>query len=319
MIRCTSFLIPTRHTPRVQMKLNLGKQRDKDEQETDKVAADVVQQSTQGEAIQQRETLENEKELKTTPQNTTPKRKPEIEATDEAMGERVVTQVKAINQGKGANAGIHYPDQFRDLALGYKRYPKKYPQYKEFAEKWKEDYWNGYADPAYFERSKDTPMDWQLRPGVKASAGIKRWLTGGTIAECNTVLVAIEIDTLRAAIGDDKFDALYSELSGQAPGKQLLRITTKTEFTPLSGGIIDSTSAAKKGDPGTFGNRPVKKGEWYYFYNHPRYPLKHPAGLFQGENAICIDDTPGKQLWTGFGVSSVPEDQMLRVMAQAYS
>ncbi|BAZ28114.1 hypothetical protein NIES4074_05450 [Cylindrospermum sp. NIES-4074] len=85
MIRCTSFLIPTRHTPRVQMKLNLGKQRDKDEQEADKAAADVVQQSTQGEAIQQREMQENEKELK-----TTPKRKPEIEATDEAMRERVV-------------------------------------------------------------------------------------------------------------------------------------------------------------------------------------------------------------------------------------
>ena len=41
-------------------------------------------------------------------------------------------------------------------------------------------------------------------------------------------------------------------------------------------------------------------GQWYYFYNHPKYLLKHPGGAWQGENSIYMgrdkDGKPGRQL-----------------------
>ncbi|MFP4124871.1 eCIS core domain-containing protein, partial [Coleofasciculus sp.] len=244
-------------------------------------------------------------------------RKPEIEATEDAMGEHVVNQVNAINQGGTAHTGIHYAHNFQRRAQLYKQDPVNNSRYKEYADKWNDDYWNGYADPNYFERLGW--MDWQLKPMTDASEGIKRWLTGGTIGECLTALIAIQIDTLRAAIGDDKFNERYSEWPNKPPGNKLLRISPNIGVTPLADGVIDSTDAAKNNNKGTPGNRPVKKGEWYYFYNHPKYLLKHPGGAFQGENAVCMDETPGNQLWAGFGVSSVTEANMLNEMSRAYN
>ncbi|AFZ22999.1 hypothetical protein Cylst_0670 [Cylindrospermum stagnale PCC 7417] len=62
------------------------------------------------------------------------------------------------------------------------------------------------------------------------------------------------------------------------------------------------TDASAKGEQGKANNRPVKIGEWYYFYNHPKYLLKHPAGEWQGENSIYMGkDDKGTQLWSGLG------------------
>jgi hypothetical protein len=254
-------------------------------------------------------------------------KKPEIEATEKAIGDRVVNQVDVINQEASANTGIHYAHQFEEKAIQYRLYPDTSPELKEFADKWKDEYWSGYADEKYFE--KKGFMHWVLKPGVKASEAIKRWLNGGTIAECETALIAINYDTMRAAIGDDKFDELFSSLSGKPPKKGLLQITSTgnreaAELNPLNEFMMETKAAQEvrsKGDAaaGTPGNRPVKKGEWYYFYNHPMYLLKHPAGAFQGENAICMDDTPGAQKWAGFGVSSVTEKEMLEEMAETYN
>src|SRR5947209_19470936 len=107
---------------------------------------------------------------------------PEIAATDEALGQKVKQDMDALNTGPaGVRKGVWYAENYKDA------YPKH----------WKDDYWTGYADPAYF--GKIGFMDWILKPGKSASEAVKSWLKGRTIAECNSSLVAIENDALRAA------------------------------------------------------------------------------------------------------------------------
>jgi hypothetical protein len=238
-------------------------------------------------------------------------RNPEIEPTDVAMGQKVIDDLNAANQFKGASKGVHYAHNYRHYALVQK---------DPFAAKlWKEDYWNGYANPAYWNRTGF--MSWQLSAMVDAAEAIKDWLAGPTIAECATVLVAIEFDTLRAAVGDARFNRMFSWWPDQPPERELLKLNQSARGSS-TGGFMTGTG---EGLNTVFnvveevGKRSVKKGEWYYFYNHPMYLLKHPGGAFQGENAICMDDTSGAQKWSGFGVPTVTEPAMLEVMARSYN
>lgn len=225
------------------------------------------------------------------------KNKPEIENTEEALGEHMVEGVHKINEG---DYGVWYDFNYKAA----------------HPDKWDDDFQDGFANPDYFKRLGY--MDWVLLPGKSASKAIKAWLEGLTIAECFTALVAIDIDAMRAALGDERFDELYGSEKG-IPEKGLLRIRQDIAGTPLEG-VITETDAAKNNDPGTQGKRPVKKGEWYYFYNHPKYLLKHPGGAFQGENAVYMgDNAAGEQLWAGMGVADTTEQGMYEEMAQAYN
>src|SRR5947209_2143804 len=126
---------------------------------------------------------------------------PEIAATDEALGQKVKEDMDALNLGpRSVDFGVWYPANYKEA----------YP------DRWKDDYWKGFADPTYFEKIGDF-MDWRLLPGKNASAALKSWLKGLTIAECNSSLVAIEIDTLRAAIGDEKFDDHFGSVGKVIP------------------------------------------------------------------------------------------------------
>lgn len=232
---------------------------------------------------------------------------PDVETSERALGEHVVAGMDANNLGPHtADQGVHYPENYK----------------REHPDRWKEDYWDGYADPTYFERTAF--MDWRLKPGRSASAAIKSWLRGLTIAECATALAAIEIDTIRAAIGDEKFDSHFGSTDKLIPAKQRLRVCYRREGTPLEQTIVP-TDARKSGDAGTIGHRPAKPGEWYYFYNHPKYLLKHPGGSWQGENALYMGEEEGKQVWSGMGTvdaagkTHITEQEMYDEMLNAYN
>ncbi len=261
-----------------------------------------------------------DKSINAVPQSGYIQRSPDIEATDEAMGKHVVDKIKAINDPNTASSGVHYAHNYQKRAKLYQQDPITYKKYERYADFWNKDYWHGYADPNYFIRPKNSHMTWKLKPGVSAAKGIKAWLKGPTIAECASALVAIEIDTMRAAIGDDKFDNLFASLQGKQPQKELLLITQffSTSSIRAYEKTTDESILSLFGQDKP-GSRSVKKGEWYYFYNHPKYLLKHPGGAFQGENAVCMDDTKGSQKWAGFGVSSKTEAEMMNEMARAYN
>jgi peptidoglycan hydrolase-like protein with peptidoglycan-binding domain len=244
---------------------------------------------------------------------TPKKEEPEIDATEEAMGKRVADDMDAANKGpSSADEGIHYARNYREA----------------FPDRWKDDYYNGYANPTYFDRNGF--MDWQLKPKASASEAIKSWLKGLTIAECFSTVIAIEYDTIRAAIGDAKFDKVFGSVDTEIPPEKRLRIATPNakDFNqiPLNQ-YMKPTDSASKGDEGTINNRPVKVGEWYYFYNHPMYRDKHPAGEWQGENSIYMGkNKTGDQLWSGLGTlsevtndSQITEDEMMNQMVSAYN
>jgi hypothetical protein len=94
---------------------------------------------------------------------------------------------------------------------------------------------------------------------------------------------------------------------------------TITQFhnTSSLNGFVNVAAASSTQEQ--VGYRSVKKGGWYYFFNHPRYLLKHPDGAFQGENSVCMSATPGAQTYSGFGVGVKTEPEMLAEMARAYN
>jgi hypothetical protein len=224
---------------------------------------------------------------------------PEIAATPEAVGKRVVEGMANANKDGGADSGIHY-------AHNYKR---------DHPDKFEEDYWHGHADEAFFERKGH--MHWQLKSGVSASAAIKKWLKGLTIAECLSTVVAVQTDAVRAAIGDAKFDAHFGGTNG--PGSEGLLVIKQGWDGSSVGKYVKQTDPAAKGEVGSPGKRPAKVGDRYYFYNHPRYLLKHPGGAWQGENSLFEGEEGGVQYWSGLGAGHKTEEDLLTAMRTAYN
>ncbi len=242
-----------------------------------------------------------------------PKTEPEIACTAQAMGQNVAEcMTRANKQPYSCTEGIHYSINFKN----------------ECPALWKDDYMRGFADPTYFDQLPGN-KDWLLKPKKSASAALKKWLSGLTIAECETTVIACEMDSIRRAIGDAKFDSLYGAADREIPEDRRLHIGRKTPVPNIrGGGLLTPTTGTAPGAGEAPGNRPAKIGEWYYFRNHPMYLKKHPGGSWQGENAVYVGlGDHGEQLWIGLGSSSGPplnrpevtEDQMINEMLQAYN
>jgi hypothetical protein len=233
---------------------------------------------------------------------------PEIDADEASTGQKVVAGMDRVNAGSAtADAGVWYTYNYRAA----------------FPDKFRPDMESGLADPTYFERFDS--MSWRLKPRMSASAAIRSWLDGLTIAECNTAMVAIEYDTLRAAIGNEAFDRELGSTDRMTPVARRLSISPNN---PRLRDFTKATEAASKKEEGTAGDRPARPGDWYYFMNHPKYLLKHPGGAWQGENSIYVGREGGVQKWAGMGTSNenptapsshVTENEMLASMVGAYN
>ena len=250
---------------------------------------------------------------------------PEIDANDKAIGKHIVDGMFTANRYQdGGTRDKHDPNVSLYYSYNFKH---------DFADLWKDEYEDGYADPKYWDHVGF--MTWKIKPGVSAAAAIKSWLKGRTIAECMTTVRALQTDALRAAVGDAAFDRAFGSTDGSTPTKGYLTIT------PI-GSSIDSflrtTDPFGIRDPGSVGHRDAQPGEHYYFQNHPKYLLKHPAGAWQGENALYAGvagkDVPvrdpdkdndddglkkGEQVWTGFGADLMTEPALYKEMVSAYN
>jgi hypothetical protein len=225
---------------------------------------------------------------------------PEIPATEEAVGKYIGVCINLTTKKRTRTSGLWY-------AIEYKY---------SFPNDWDSDYEGGYADDWYWDREK--PMHWRLKEGRSASAAVKQWFKGLTIAECFSTAIAVQVNTIRAVLGDARFDELYGSQDVKMPKSKRLEMGVEGA-TPLKD-LHQSIDLAGRGGVGTMGHRPAKVGEWYYFRNHPMYLLKHPAGIFQGENAFLLEDQPNRpQVWGGFGLAKVTEMSMLGAMANDYN
>jgi hypothetical protein len=271
-------------------------------------------------------------------------REAEIPATERDVGEHVVAGMERANEPSDCMSGVQYVHRFRqnlaealevqarpagalvgrtilgrrlgDEADALRLKAQVEPLLaKSPIKEWSDDLIAGYADPRYFERTGF--MSWRLRPGQSLSAAVQAWLRGLTLGECFTTALTLQYDAARAALGDAAFDAAFG---GEQPQVGPLEIAP-----PLNGHtahlerLLTRSKAREGADAGGAGHRPARLGEWYYFFNHPRYHFKHPAGAWQGENAIFIGEREGVQLWAGLGASDRTEMDLYREMVDSYN
>ena len=244
------------------------------------------------------------------------------------MGKHVVEGMDRANVAPGSGGsndldhGIHY-------WYNYQRHCENAGK----PELWQDKYRSGHTQSSAFinPHEKGRWMDWELKKGHSASQAVKEWLAGATVAECLSAVVAIEIDTLRAAIGDKKFDKMFGSADEKedkaVPAQQRMHIRAGLQGTPVAN-YMKSTEVAEEAwqNGGQFGtveeaklDKELIPGQWYYFYNHPKYLLKHPGGAWQGENAIFMGkNEAGERLWSGLGATAT-EDAMIDEMARAYN
>ena len=253
---------------------------------------------------------------------------PEIPATKEAMGQVVVNDMKKANAEPGSggqndlNHGIHY-------WYNYQRHCENAGK----PELWQDKYRSGHTKSSSFINPHEQGrwMDWELKKGHSASQAIKEWLAGATVAECLSSVIAMEIDALRSAIGDKKFDKKFGSADPKEdkaiPAQQRMHVRAGIAGTPVAN-FMKSTEVAEEAwqNGGQFGNveearldKELVPGQWYYFYNHPKYLLKHPGGAWQGENALYMGkNEAGERLWSGLGATAT-EDAMTDEMVRAYN
>ncbi|HEY1554667.1 MAG TPA: hypothetical protein VGF94_07500, partial [Kofleriaceae bacterium] len=251
---------------------------------------------------------------------------PEIAATDQAMGKHMTENMGRANMLPGAGGqydvhhGIHYSYNYE-----YECQQSGQPQL------WKDQYRQGHTEAPGFIQPYESNnwMDWELKKGQSASKGIKDWLKGATVAECLSSVIAMEIDTLRASIGDKKFDQMFGSADpkedaavthrmhvswqmGQTPVANFMKATELAQTANKNGGQFGTVTPAEM-------DAELKPGQWYYFYNHPMYLLKHPGGAWQGENALYMGkNEAGERVWSGLGATKT-EDAMVDEMVSAYN
>jgi hypothetical protein len=243
---------------------------------------------------------------------------PEIEATDQALGQHMVEGMNKANSGGTFDSGVHY-------WYNYKRICDR-----QGADVWKDEWRAGHTRATQFvnPHEKGRWMDFELKKGESASKGIKAWLAGATVCECLSAVVAMEIDSLRAAIGDTQFDAMFGsddpKVDANVRDDRRMHIRAGLAGTPV-GDYVKPTSIAQKARRGeAISEKDLETdlvpGHWYYFYNHPKYLLKHPGGAWQGENALYMGkNAAGERLWAGMGADGKTEDTMIDEMVSAYN
>lgn len=122
--------------------------------------------------------------------------------------------------------GVHQPSEYKHLCEVSGR-----------PDKWKDSYRGGYTKSSSWTASKKGGMKFDLKKGHSASAAIRDWFKGPTIADFAAISVAEQLDELRDELGDARFDELFgSSVAGQdkaIPGAQRLHITSAMYTTPF--------------------------------------------------------------------------------------
>ena len=162
----------------------------------------------------------------------------------------------------------------------------------------------GLLNERYFEHLAD--YSFVLKPAQSPSRAINAIFRGPTRLECNTMMIAIEYRAIKAAIGSRRFSRAFSD-------SQTIRIEIAAALEPrVLGNWLKSIPNPTEAD--------LLPGDWVYFANHHEYLDKHPAGAWQGENAIYVgDNAQGEKLYSGFGVHSVTADAMNLELLHAYN
>ncbi|HBP19926.1 MAG TPA: hypothetical protein DEA08_19310 [Planctomycetes bacterium] len=163
----------------------------------------------------------------------------------------------------------------------------------------------GFLNRLYFEHKGD--YQFVLRDGRTPSSAVDAIFRGPTRLECNSMMIAIEYRAIKSAIGRERFNRAFK---GPVRKVKIIMAAAKRDdvLGPYLKTIEDPTEAK------------VEPGDWVYFANHSSYLDKHPAGAWQGENALCVGkNAAGQLVYSGFGVSKVTAHEMNLELKRAYN
>jgi hypothetical protein len=151
---------------------------------------------------------------------------------------------------------------------------------------------------------------YNLKPGTTASQGLTNVRTTLCFIDCQQMMQVASYEMLRNVLGRIEFNKTF-----KATGKTPLRLSPMISETPLLKFLTQAPC-----EKGTFGKRPIQKGDRVFFKNVPIYSAKHPQGEAGGFMTICTEDTP-VQKFTAFGLpaSGVHEIGIVDVFVEEYN
>jgi hypothetical protein len=107
-------------------------------------------------------------------------------------------------------------------------------------DKWDDKYEAGHTEAGQWDQPYENPyeMTFTLKAGQSASQALKDFIAGPTIANFQTIAVALELDEVRDGMGNEKFDALFGSTTGdidaQIPKAQRLQISSGMYTIPFA-------------------------------------------------------------------------------------
>ncbi len=160
----------------------------------------------------------------------------------------------------------------------------------------------GLAPAAYWKRTGF--YQFELLPGKSASAALDELFKGPTILECQSTAIAVHLRAVRETIGQAKFDEKYGA-AGKTNQDFVVGISTRTKKSS-----VDALTDAKFID-----RKDLKVGDRAYFFNHPKYIVRHPSGFWSGEHVVY----QGGGMWSGFGAAGKSENAMKQKLMSQYN
>jgi hypothetical protein len=229
--------------------------------------------------------------------------KEKLEATRLAIKESLDgTMEQMMSKNKATSEGIWYPDDFK-LSLESK------------AKEMPDDYWTGYADPSYFDKS--ACFTFTLKEGKSAAGAVRSLLKGPSILDCGNATQLAYYKAILDVLGEKKFDALFSSELSRLRISQLGIADLDAPISLLA----DYTAASKARLEGSLGHRPLELGEECYFGGVRWYSNKHPKGFAGGWNVVCVGkNEQGEQLFAAHGFDKpMREREIHRMLLELYN
>jgi hypothetical protein len=161
----------------------------------------------------------------------------------------------------------------------------------------KGNFYHGWCPTAYFSPIKDKrpmpptgllPSVYKIAPGKLPSDALQAFRKGPTFTACGEVCQLAYYEAIKEVLGTEKFNKLFA-----ADSPTPLIIGYNVQENPINLLINMKTISLKN----------FTKGQIAYVQNVVIYGDKHLNGEASGFNLICLDDTPGKQKFLGFGLN----------------
>lgn len=178
-------------------------------------------------------------------------------------------------------------------------------------------FFNGYLNPKFFEQvredGKNSRSCFQVKDGIPAAEALRAIVTGFSICDCTMAYSVAFYGALLDILKDDKFNRLFQGHFKMIIGQPNTFCSPEALFTE------QMKEGASK--PTEKGYRNIKKGQHAYFEGLLNYHEKHPFGHWGGINTVCVDDTPGRQLFTGLGLNpeGESEEQINQKLLERYN